>query len=289
MGGRCSILWMIKGSAMMIPLNLMSRARELMGRRVVRSALVIIPLAMAAPVHANTTFVLGTNTLTSNRFSGGAFGHVGSSLVNGQTVDLTGDTNTGNTQVSYLTDESAFGSSSRTVSTGPNSITSTIEYTWTGSFAPGGGRLGPTDGLSLAANIATNLLPNAGQGTVSWSLDASVSNYWGRVLAGGSLLSTDSGNSLFVPFASGRADSWQVTLDVEWTFPTSTDSNGVGGAAYPQDALDARSDIGMSIVASPGTSVATTPLPATVWSGGTLLGVLALGAFFRKPRAGQHA
>jgi hypothetical protein len=283
-----------KRSRFMTHLGLMSRARELLVTRVAGSALVILPLAAAVPARADTSFVFDSDTISRDNFAtgGAALGDANYSLINGQTIDLLGDTKGTAFGVPYVTDEEAFGSSSGKVfSTDSNTVTATIEYTWSGYFAPHAGRLDGTDQLVVGTDIVTNILQNQGDGgTVAWTLNASVSSYSGRTLANGTLSSDDGSNPLFItPFASGKPDSWQVTLDLEWTFQTGLDSNKTIGAAFPQDALDADSKITMSLSTPSGATVATTPLPASVWSGGTLLGILGMGAFFRNARLRRMA
>jgi len=274
----------------MAALTLMARAREILQRRAGVSALVIVPLAAAAPACADTVFVLNTTANGNNYISGssgGAFGsgplgHASSSLGGGGTaVQMLGDTFTNKPTGSYLTSDMAFYSVDG-VTTGPPSATANIIFQWQGTFTPDS-TVDQTDALWLITSIVPVISPNDGGGSVVWSLDANISDA-DNTLVDETVSSSDVGNSFLQPFAlGGTPESWVVTLDVQWTFPTTLDSNNHVIVQNPGDELNLSPEIDMTVL--PGAEGApAVPLPAAVWSGGTLLGVWMMGAFVRKLR-----
>jgi len=266
-------------------LTLMSRARETLQRRAGTSALIIVPLALVVPAHASSVFLFGSNYVTSG-FSGGALGNANSVFgPGGLSVQMTGDTLTTSSPGSYVTAGEAVDSAGGIDPTSPTSSTAHIVYTWQGTFAPGSTN-GPPDALWLTTNISTLISPNDGQDTVAWSLDANIMDPCDNVLVDETVSSSEAGNSFVQPFVlSGTSDTWTVTLDVQWTFPTTTDMYGAH-AVFPNDQLDANSVIDMTIL-SGGEGLPAVPLPPAVWTGGSLLGFLLAGMSFRKWRTRQ--
>ena len=239
----------------MTHLGLMSRARELVATRVVGSALVILPLAMAAPVRADTTFVLGSNGVSG--FSGGAFGHASSSPDGQGGVQLTGDTLVGSSFLNGFTVAQGGGQ---------------IDYTWSGTFASGGSALTKTDDLILITAITSQLSPSVSPEKVTWTLDAKVSDS-SSTLAEVFDSSSPTDESFSQKFKKGVPATWTVTLDVTWDYAKGTPQ------IESNETLDFTPVIDLSIATPTGTTVPTTPMPASVWSGERCWGFWGGGVF----------
>ncbi|HVS71210.1 MAG TPA: hypothetical protein VHQ47_08145 [Phycisphaerae bacterium] len=265
--------------------SLLSRAKAMLQRRAAGTALVIVPLALAAPAAADSLFVLGNNSV-SGPLSGGAvppdpFGHADSSLISaGSGVELSGDTIPVDTPGTPLT--AAWAAKASVSAAGP----ATIVFEWSGGFASGS-TLDTTDSVLLFDAISPKTMPDD-SGTVAWTIFAGINDPDGSALVQQAISSSDAGDTFLLPVINaGTADSWDIQLAMQWTFPM-TESGGVINADSSVAAaqLDAAPLIDLSIISQAGSSIPPepAPLPAAFWPGASLLTLLAAGAFLRNRR-----
>ncbi|HVX85907.1 MAG TPA: hypothetical protein VH253_14085 [Phycisphaerae bacterium] len=261
--------------------TLLARAKHLFHHRAARSALVILPLALAAPVKADSLFLLGDNSVSGSISGGSAFGHANSALLSaGQTVQLDGDTIPVATPGSSITAALAAKASF-------DAMNANIVFDWNGSFSPGSA-LDPTYNLLLADSIFPKTMPDDA-GTLTWTLWTTVYDTDFNVLASQTVSSSDSSTSFLVPVTqAGIPNFWDVQLGLTWSFAMNESNNVINADPSVADAqLDATPSIQLTIIPPAGSSFppVATPLPAAFWPGASLLTLLASGAFLRNRRS----
>lgn len=275
--------------------NLLARARELLKRRnLAAAALVIVPLASAVPGRADSvaSFTLGTNTITTESSGGGTviFGHTTSSG-GGSAVALGGDTLAQFSPNPNDTISGDFSPTGQLTALQAKTNIGQIIYGWSGGFSL---QDNPNAQVVLSTfGISSSSTDQATGDAITWSLVISLANAVDSVsttISGGGfgsfpdLLSSDpSVDQLELDDPA----SWSAILTVNWDYPT----NPFPKPADPSDQLTFVPNLDLAVTSTPGEALPplAAPLPATVWSGGTLL--LAMGLFtgVRKLRRGRAA
>jgi hypothetical protein len=275
--------------------SLMARAKELLEKRA-GAAMVIVPLAMAVPAAAGTvSFVYvdqhdgGSSITSSDGTSGGNFGHIFATPQD-DGILLTGDSMPVALPTQYLPASLAFTEVGFVNNLGgvpfdgvdPYYLPGlpTINYIWTGGFAPGS-VFDASIPLSLqyAINFQEDPAKTSSQpfGSLYWILDVEIDDNSGTSVASSVTPLTESNGTmspvtLTVPLSEGGAAddwSWTANLIVQWDSPS---TDGVN-PSNPDDQLSISPSItlstdGVSDERDPGSS---TPLPPILWSGAILL------------------
>jgi len=240
--------------------TLMDRAKAVLQRRTAAAALVIVPLAIAVPGRADSVqfSTLGPNTITGQGFTGGLYGHASSSG-DSSSVKLTGDTIQPDSGT-YLTAGNA------------DQSNGVIVFDWNGNFAS------PPLSLAQLSLSFQNSSSYVGSDTedLAWTLTVNLFDPIGDTIATNSTAGTGFGNATgsFDTFVSAlEPDSWEANLTVTWKYPaTVVDIFNNLGAINPTDQLNFSPSATLTLSGSSGnTPPPIAPLPATVWSGGSLL------------------
>jgi hypothetical protein len=260
--------------------GLLFRARELLQQHALGTAMVIVPLAMAAPVAADSlSFTYDSDSsavtgYTNPSSGGGSFGTVnGSVSSDGMAICLTGSTMAPTGQAAfpdpgfvpgYLMPYSVLQSANGDP---------VIEFYWTGGL--NGDATSGTQFL-LSYNLAFTGIPGGSTAVAPiscWDLEGTVYDGAGNLVS-----YSDHGSNVALPTGTtekfsnsgalsgdsiGAPDTWTVELFVQWN-PDATST----------DELSADSQINLSFipgVSSAGTGPPGAPLPAAFGMGGLLL------------------
>jgi hypothetical protein len=271
--------------------DLLQRAKEIMrGKALVKTALVIAPLAASVPVMGDSIFSAGLKSI-SGTSGGGVFGRVYQAFPAAGGVSLSGNTNITGLKVdgdNYQGNPTGYLSAKHAAGNG-----GVVDFLWRGGLS---GDVATGDFLNVFHDFCVNVFRGGGSTDayvpLSWELSAKVTYFrydtetLDNVIY--SLLSNGDGQGPSTGLTSkpfehaGQAESWEVKLNFNWGV------NGVGDAVInPNDRLAINIPTGTSIDLSIGTEqqqadAAPAPLPATVWMGGTLLGWVGVGRMRRR-------
>lgn len=286
--------------------SLLDRAKEVMSGAGVLTSLAIAPLAMSREAKADSVTFCTTPSIF-NGISGGQMGNIGQTRFAGRNgVFLTGDTKIAglilpsDSTLLYGGDPTGNVSAAHVAENGSH-----VTYNWGQDFDGVhanslSGHVGPSTFLAVGRDfsIATpdSTIPVSweltayifmdGQDPIKYSLASS-----DPLSSTGSFVGTD---TMLLP--EGDLLSWSVQLDVDWHLDIVTDDDDPhkGEFRNPDDKfkrlivdipLGTAEDNGMRIsIDGPAAAAPAAPLPATIWTTGSLLGLIG----FRRIRKTRH-